>query len=331
MSFDLESCENSESSGCSIEDKLPTKNCLIRGKDGVYAVGKKVAQGRFGAVYEVLRRADGKPFACKLEICEAHSHGLDQDYSVMTKAAKRGAENLVRMIDRGKIEEHFKFIIMPLLGENLMNLRFLFEDGRFSLSTGLRLALLAIQPIQALHHIGYVHRDIKASNFCITDPHMLNQHPESLKLCLIDYGICRSFKDKTGELKTPRSDIKFRGTNRYASLAAHYGEEQSPKDDMESWFYMMIELISGNLPWSFMHRDQNKEVAAMKEACRTTDGSLIMMKYCPRIEFHRIQTYLMGLKYQNTVDYTYIAEMVQLAMRNNGVRMSEKFDWQEDE
>uniref|UniRef100_A0A8R1HNI8 non-specific serine/threonine protein kinase n=1 Tax=Caenorhabditis japonica TaxID=281687 RepID=A0A8R1HNI8_CAEJA len=330
MSFDLESCENSESSGCSIEDKLPTKNCLIRGKDGVYAVGRKISQGRYGAVYEVLRRADGKPFACKLEICEAHSHGLDQDYSVMNKAAKRGAENLVRMIDRGKIEEHFKFIIMPLLGENLMNLRFLFEDGRFSLSTGLRLALLAIQPIQTLHQIGYVHRDIKASNFCLANSHAINQNPDELKLVLVDYGICRSFKDKSGELKTPRTDIKFRGTNRYASLAAHYGEEQSTKDDMESWFYMMVELISGNLPWSFLHRDQNKEVAAMKEACRTTEGSLIMMKYCPRVEFHRIQAYLMGLKYQNTVDYTFITEMVQLAMRNNGVRASEKFDWQED-
>lgn len=141
-----------------------------------------------------------------------------------------------------------------------MNLRFLFEDGRFSLSTGLRLALFAIQPIQSLHQLGYVHRDIKvglvniewtkflkfkASNFCIADPQMLHQNPEALKLCLIDYGICRSFKDKSGELKTPRTDIKFRGTNRYASLAAHYGDEQSAKDDMESWFYMMIELISG--------------------------------------------------------------------------------------
>ena len=51
---------------------------------------------------------------------------------------------------------------------------------------------------------------------------------------------------------------------------------------------------------------------------------------CFQIEFHRIQAYLMGLKYQNTVDYTFISEMVHLAMRNNGVRMSEKFDWQED-
>ncbi|CAI5451142.1 unnamed protein product [Caenorhabditis angaria] len=328
MSFDLESCENTESSGASIEEKLPSKNCLIRGKDAVYAVGRKIAQGRYGAVYEVLRRSDGKPFACKLEICGTHSHGLDQDYSVMNKAAKRGAENLVKMIDRGKIEEHFKFIIMPLLGDNLMNMRFMFEDGRFSLSTGLRLSLLAISPIQTLHSIGYVHRDIKASNFCVVGN--LNGRPEELKLCLVDFGISRSFKDKSGELKTPRSDIKFRGTNRYASLAAHYGEEQSPKDDLESWFYMMIELVSGQLPWTYLHREQTKETAAMKEHCRTSEGCLLMMKYCPRVEFRRIQTYLMGLKYQNTVDYTFISEVVQLAMRNNGIKMDEKFDWQEE-
>ncbi|CAD6197942.1 unnamed protein product [Caenorhabditis auriculariae] len=327
MSFELESCENSESSGCSIDDKLPAKNCLIRGKDGVYAVGRKIAQGRFGAVYEVLRRSDGKPFACKLEICEVHSHGLDMDYTVMHKAAKKGADHLLRMIDRGKIEEHFKFIIMPLLGDNLMKMRFMFEDGRFSLSTGLRLALLALTPIQELHNLGYVHRDIKASNFCLP-PHFSS--PQDMKLMLIDYGVCRSFKDKSGELKTPREDIKFRGTNRYASLAAHHGEEQSPKDDLESWFYMMIELISGDLPWSHLHRDDRKETAEIKEQCRTADGCLLMMKYCPRVEFRRIQTYLSGLKYQNTVDYTFISEVVHLAMKNNGVKIDEKFDWQED-
>ncbi|CAB3396449.1 unnamed protein product [Caenorhabditis bovis] len=328
MSFDLESCEASESSGCSIDDKLPSKNCLIRGKEGVYAVGRKISQGRYGAVYEVLRRSDGKPFACKLEICEAYSHGLDQDYSVMNKVAKKDARNLVRMIDRGKIEDHFKFIIMPLLGENLMNLRFMFEDGRFSLSTGLRLALLAIAPIQQLHSIGYVHRDIKASNFCLTVSN-LNAPPETIDLILVDYGICRSFKDKNGDLKPPRSDVNFRGTNRYASLAAHYGEEQSPKDDLESWFYMMIELISGHLPWTYLHRDQTKETAAMKEHCKNGEGFHAMMKYCPKVEFRRIQTYLNGLTYQSSVDYTFITEMVQLAMRNNAVKMNEKFDWQE--
>ena len=37
----------------------------------------------------------------------------------------------------------------------------MFVDGRFSLSTGLRLAFLTLSPIQELHNIGFVHRDIK--------------------------------------------------------------------------------------------------------------------------------------------------------------------------
>lgn len=109
MSFDLESCERSSSS-CSIDDKLPSTNNLIRGKEGQYAVGRKLAQGRYGAVFEVwlsfhfgvllrylfimflkvLRKSDGKAFACKLEICGPNSHGLDMDYVVMSQVVKKG-------------------------------------------------------------------------------------------------------------------------------------------------------------------------------------------------------------------------------------------------
>uniref|UniRef100_A0A1I7XNB6 non-specific serine/threonine protein kinase n=1 Tax=Heterorhabditis bacteriophora TaxID=37862 RepID=A0A1I7XNB6_HETBA len=309
MSFDLESCEHSSSS-CSLDNKLPSTNNLIKGKDGQYAVGKKLAQGRYGAVYEVLRKSDGKALACKLEICEAHSHGLDMDYTIMHLAAKRGCDHLLRMIDRGKIEEHFKFIVMPLLGDNLVKLRHMFVDGRFSLSTGLRLSFLALSPIQELHNIGFVHRDIKCSNFCIA-PHTSR---EDMRLILIDYGVCRAYKDTSGAIKPAREQVRFRGTTRYASLSAHNGEEQSPKDDLESWFYMMVELLS---------------VKAMKEHIRTNDGSSLMFKFCPKVEFRRLQKYLDGLKYHNQPDYTYIAELVQLSMKNNGVKMDEPYDWEE--
>ncbi|PAV66216.1 hypothetical protein WR25_11760 isoform B [Diploscapter pachys] len=242
MSIDLESVEGSNSSGCSIEDKLPTKNCLIRGKEGQYAIGRKIAQGRYGAVFEVLRKSDGKRLACKLEVCETHSHGLDQDYVIMNKGAKKGCQYLIHMLDRGKIEEYFKFIIMPLLGDNLMSIKNMFEDGRLSLSSGIRLSYHALFSLQELHNtLHFVHRDIKPSNFCL--PAHYNEH--NIKLILIDYGICRSFKDKNGEWKNPRENVPFRGTTRYASLAAHYGKEQSPKDDLEAWFYMMVEFING--------------------------------------------------------------------------------------
>ncbi|WKY10054.1 hypothetical protein Q1695_002422 [Nippostrongylus brasiliensis] len=324
MSFDLESCELSSSS-CSIDDKLPSTNNLIRGKEGQYAVGRKLAQGRYGAVYEVLRKSDGKPFACKLEICGPNSHGLDMDYVVMNQAVKRGCNHLVKSIDRGKIEDHFKFLIMPLLGNNLTKIRHQFVDGRLSLSSGLRLAFLALSPIQELHNIGFVHRDIKCSNFCLIP----NSSRGDTRLILIDYGVCRAYKDKTGNVKAPREQVRFRGTTRYASINAHNGEEQAPRDDLISWFYMMVELLSGFLPWSDFHHDAVNEVRAMKEHVQTTEGSTMMLQFCPRVEFRRLQKYLDGLKFHSQPDYTFIAEMLQLAMKNNNVKMDEPYDWEE--
>uniref|UniRef100_A0A7I4YSR3 non-specific serine/threonine protein kinase n=1 Tax=Haemonchus contortus TaxID=6289 RepID=A0A7I4YSR3_HAECO len=324
MSFDLESAELSSSS-CSIDDKLPSTNNLIRGKESQYAVGRKLAQGRYGAVYEVLRKSDGKPFACKLEICGANSHGLDMDYVVMSQAAKRGCNHLVKSMDRGKIEDHFKFLIMPLLGDNLTKIRHQFVDGRLSLSTGLRLAFLALAPIQELHSIGYVHRDIKCSNFCLAP----NSSRGDTKLVLIDYGVCRAYKDKSGNIKAPREQVRFRGTTRYASINAHNGEEQAPRDDLASWFYMMIEMLSGYLPWSHFHRDSINEVRAMKEHVQTSEGANLLFEFCPKVEFRRLQKYIDGLKYPSQPDYTFIAEMLQLAMKNNGVKMDEPYDWEE--
>ncbi|KIH67721.1 hypothetical protein ANCDUO_01945 [Ancylostoma duodenale] len=121
----------------------------------------------------------------------------------------------------------------------------------------------------------------------------------------------------------------MRGTVRYASLNAHNGEEQSPRDDLESWFYMMVELLSGFLPWSDFHHDSITEVRAMKEHIRTNDGVNLMFQFCPKVEFRRLLKYLDGLKFNSQPDYTFIAELVQLAMKNNGVKMDEPFDWEE--
>lgn len=45
------SCEKGQDD---IENRLPDMNCLIRGKQYEFAVGKRIARGKFGGVYEVL-------------------------------------------------------------------------------------------------------------------------------------------------------------------------------------------------------------------------------------------------------------------------------------
>lgn len=46
------SCERELSD---VESLLPDKNCLIRGKNYAFAIGRRIARGRFGAVYEVSK------------------------------------------------------------------------------------------------------------------------------------------------------------------------------------------------------------------------------------------------------------------------------------
>lgn len=48
-----------------------------------------------------------------------------------------------------------------------------------------------------------------------------------------------------------------------------------------------------------------------------------------QVEFRRIQKYIDGLHYGIQPDYTFLAEMMQLAMKNNGIRMDEPYDWQQ--
>lgn len=43
---------------------------------------------------------------------------------------------------------------------------------------------------------------------------------------------------------------KIKQLFRYASKGAHKGTEMSRACDLESWFYVLMEIVNGSLPWS---------------------------------------------------------------------------------
>lgn len=51
---------------------------------------------------------------------------------------------------------------------------------------------------------------------------------------MLDFGLCRKFIGETQskDLRLPRTNAPFRGTTRYASIAALKQIEQSRKDDI---------------------------------------------------------------------------------------------------
>uniref|UniRef100_A0A183BK37 Protein kinase domain-containing protein n=1 Tax=Globodera pallida TaxID=36090 RepID=A0A183BK37_GLOPA len=304
-------CNDDDESEEFVSERLPTSNNVIRGQKDAYAVGKKIASGKYGAVYEVLRRRDGKMFAAKLEVCGvAALNSLNMDYVVLKAANKAKSDHFCNLVDRGMIQNHFKFLIINMLGDNLFKLRLQFQQHRFSAPTSLRLALQMLESLEQLHSLGYMHRDVKPSNFALFEDGQI------ARIILLDFGLCRHFKTASGGIKPPREKTQFRGTARYASLAAHREMEQSPKDDLESWFYVVVEFMTGladlfqlnvlanfslgDLPWSHFSSSERDSVKKAKEHARTLEGM-------------------------------YLRDLIILAMRNNDIRPDEPYDWEQQE
>ena len=68
--------------------------------------------------------------------------------------------HVCRFIGCGR-NEHFNYVVMSLQGRNLAELRRAQPASRFSLSTTIRIGLQVLQAIEAIHSVGFLHRDIK--------------------------------------------------------------------------------------------------------------------------------------------------------------------------
>eukprot|EP00911_Craspedida_sp_UC1_P002668 UC1_evm2s1960 len=66
---------------------------------------------------------------------------------------------------------------------------------------------------------------------------------------ILDFGLARLYRTAEGDVRTPRKRAGFRGTARYASPNAHTLCELGRRDDLWSWWYSVLELLAGSLPW----------------------------------------------------------------------------------
>lgn len=102
------------------------------------------------------------------------------------------------------------YLIMQLLGPSVMELKKKTTEDRFSIGTAVRIADQMVCALQSLHDIGYVHRDVKPSNFVIG-----LSKDDVRSVFMLDFGLCRQYVDPvTGKQRPPRMRCGFRGTVR---------------------------------------------------------------------------------------------------------------------
>ncbi|GMT22562.1 hypothetical protein PFISCL1PPCAC_13859, partial [Pristionchus fissidentatus] len=162
-----------------------------------------------------------------------------QDIAACASAIDKS--HFVQMFDMGR-SETFKYLVMEMVGMSLADLPSSGErpGHKHSRATIMHIARETLQAIEAFHNMGYIHRDIKPHNFAVGLP------PCVQKVYLIDFGIARKYLDPDRRIRIPRAHVSFIGSPKYAPRAAHQNREQCRKDDLESWFFFIMEMFNAN-------------------------------------------------------------------------------------
>lgn len=90
---------------------------------------------------------------------------------------------------------------------------------------------------------------------------------------LIDFGLAKRYVDSNGTHVEPTAAGGFRGSTTYASINAHLGSEQSRRDDLWSWLYMVLESYPycGTLPWRRVSKEgtaySKQRISEYKQDC----------------------------------------------------------------
>ncbi|KYR01840.1 putative protein serine/threonine kinase [Tieghemostelium lacteum] len=287
-----------------------TTGSLIKGR---WTVLKKIGQGAFGEIYSGKNIINGEQIAIKVEKVDTKKQVLRLEVAVLKKL--QACPYVCRFITCGRHND-YNYMVMELLGDNLSELRRRQADGKFTMGTTLKLGIQMIQSLQAVHDLGYLHRDVKPSNFAIG----LGQNKRNITY-LIDFGLARRYVLASGEVRPPRDSTGFRGTARYASINSHLSKDLGRRDDLWSIFYVLIEFAEGQLPWRKL-KDKD-QIGDMKMKYNTPE----LVRDLPP-QFSQFMKHLKSLNYEDRPNYVFLQSLLNECYVSLGLNESTPFDWE---
>uniref|UniRef100_A0A914WHK5 Protein kinase domain-containing protein n=1 Tax=Plectus sambesii TaxID=2011161 RepID=A0A914WHK5_9BILA len=291
--------------------------------NGRFCIVRKVGEGGCGAVYEVFDQSLNTRAALKAEANDV-SGGSVLKLEVEVLKRLRSCMFVPHVIHSGK-RSAYSYVVMTLLGPSLQHLWKIRCAGRpLSESTTVRIGIQALLGIKQLHDVGFVHRDIKPTNFAMA----LGDGADGRFVHLIDFGLARAYvtRDANGEqiIRPPRPDgqVLFRGTIRYCSPNTLLRKEQGRHDDIWSLMYMLVE-ISGGLPWSKTKEMDREKMRQIKQ--NTPDSRLLKNRPA---EMYPILDHLRTLDYMMRPNYAFVCSQLCAVMSRKRYNFADPFDWE---
>ena len=274
-------------------------------------IGPEIGKGAFGEIYSCINKKSGIFWAMKTENLNSRRKTLQFEYEILMQIQSAPYFPRLGVCGQGS---SFTFYTMELLGPAISQVLKILPNHKYTLSTSIRAVYHILKAIESFHNFGFIHRDIKPGN-------ILTREGTECPICLIDFGLTHIYIDpKTKKLLPPREKIGFRGTKIYASLNAHKGKDLSRNDDVISWFYMSVEIITGFLPWR--KKEDKQEIMKMK---MEFDVEKIIGPEVP--EMVTIWNMIKDLKFMETPPYQMIYDLLINVMERNNIKFDDPYDW----
>uniref|UniRef100_A0A7E4V4H9 Protein kinase domain-containing protein n=1 Tax=Panagrellus redivivus TaxID=6233 RepID=A0A7E4V4H9_PANRE len=279
-----------------------------------FRIEEMIGSGGYGQIYLADMVIDKQELKVALKISpeDVESPRMYLEAIVLTEL--RGVQCVPHLISCGDYDV-FNYIALELLGENLGQLRKRAPHGRLSVGTVLRIGIQAVNALKVVHEKGWLHRDVKPSNFCIGHDGL-----ERHKIFIVDFGLARRYKNPDGSPRKVRPHAPFRGTTRFMSPNMHQRKEHGPVDDLWSLMYTLTELAEGGLPWRLLRDFEDignmKRTKRMEEVWRHLPPTMTSFKL-----------HLTKLTYSDTPHYAHLNSVLQKGLPN-GVHDWTPYDWE---
>jgi serine/threonine protein kinase len=161
--------------------------------------------------------------------------------------------------------------------------------------------------IREVHERGFIHRDVKASNFVLCR--------ESRSIFIVDFGLAKRHLDQVTKQPLPRRrKADFRGTVSFASLNAHNNIDLSRRDDIWSFYFTMLDFLNEKLEWREQRDFTINQVKDIKTKCFKNPRRKLWIgptRDVPQVE--NIFNLIEKLNYEDCPDYEAILnDLVQI-------------------
>jgi serine/threonine-protein kinase len=215
---------------------------------GEYVVQKFIAKGGCASVYAATRGDSSQRVAIKV---------LHGELAVSPKMVERFVRevevlnllrhpNIVEIYDIGRLADGRPYFAMEYL-DGVSLEAFILRKERLSPEEALEVLEPVCAALEAAHHAGVIHRDVKASNILVT-----RGEPRVIKL--LDFGIAKLL---TSDMKPGLTSVGMQpGTPTIMAPEQLVGEPIDARVDVYALGVLLHRMLTGKLPFECTNQDE---------------------------------------------------------------------------